>query len=72
MDFKRRRKVCRFCKDKAVSIDYKDVNLLKAFMTERGKILPARVTGLCAKHQRKLTRAIKQARELALLPFVQK
>ncbi|RKX68763.1 30S ribosomal protein S18 [candidate division WOR-3 bacterium] len=72
MDFRSRRKGCRFCKDGAPEIDYKDVNLLKAFMTERGKILPARVTGLCAKHQRKLTRAIKRARQMALLPFVQK
>ncbi len=64
-----RRKVCRFCADKDLKIDYKDDILLKQFITERGKILPRRVTGTCARHQRRLTVAIKQARIMALLPF---
>ena len=67
----RRRKVCQFCADKAVSIDYKDVELLKKkYVTERGKILPRRITGTCAKHQRELTTAVKRARIVALLPYV--
>ncbi len=66
---KPRKKVCTFCADK-VKIDYKDVNRLKKFISERGKILPRRTTGTCAKHQRELTIAIKRAREMALLPFV--
>ena len=67
----RRRKVCQFCADKAVSIDYKDVELLKKkYVTERGKIVPTRITGTCAKHQRELTTAIKRARIVALLPYV--
>lgn len=65
----KRRKVCGFCVDKAVSVDYKDVMRLRKFLTERGKILPRRVTGNCAKHQRALTDAIKVSREIALLPF---
>lgn len=71
-DFKFRRprkKVCTFCADK-VKIDYKDVNRLKRFISDRGKILPRRSTGTCAKHQRELTIAIKRAREMALIPFV--
>ena len=64
-----KRKVCAFCVDKAESIDYKDVNKLRKFVTERGKILPRRVTGLNAKHQREITRAIKRARQVALLPY---
>ncbi len=64
-----RKKVCTFCADK-VKIDYKDVNRLKKFISDRGKILPRRSTGTCAKHQRELTIAIKRAREMALLPFV--
>ena len=64
-----RRKVCRFCADKSLSIDYKDFRTLRHFITERGKILPRRITGTCAKHQRRLTNAIKQARIMALLPF---
>jgi len=64
-----RRKVCRFCADKSMAIDYKDYRTLKHFITERGKILPRRITGTCAKHQRRLTAAIKQARIMALLPF---
>jgi len=71
MAFKRKRKkVCKFCEDKSKSIDYKDVKKLQRFITERGKILPRRVSGTCAKHQRALTIAIKRARIVALLPFV--
>ncbi len=66
---KGRRKVCNFCVDKADYIDYKDVAKLRRFISERGKILPRRVTGTCAHHQRGLTVAIKRARHLALLPF---
>ena len=65
----RRRKVCQFCADKDKNIDYKDVETLKKFTTERGKILPRRVTGTCAMHQRAVTTAIKRARVVALLPF---
>ncbi len=64
-----RRKVCRFCADKDVKIDYKDIRLLTNFVTERGKITPSRITGTCASHQRLLTIAIKRARSVALLPF---
>jgi len=64
-----RRKVCRFCADKTMLIDYKDSRGLGNFLTERGKIIPARITGTCARHQRRLTVAIKQARSMALLPF---
>ncbi|MBW2146716.1 MAG: 30S ribosomal protein S18 [Deltaproteobacteria bacterium] len=64
-----RRKVCKFCVDKGLLIDYKDAQLLKHFITERGKIIPRRISGNCAKHQRELTRAIKRARIVALLPF---
>ncbi len=64
-----RRKVCRFCADKSLAIDYKDSRTLENFITERGKILPRRITGTCAKHQRRLTTAIKQARIMALIPF---
>ncbi|WP_277584075.1 30S ribosomal protein S18 [Psychrobacillus antarcticus] len=66
---KRRRKVCYFTSNNIVHIDYKDVDLLKKFVSERGKILPRRVTGTSAKYQRKLTRAIKVSRIMALLPF---
>ena len=66
---RRRRKVCRFCEGKAVYIDYKDDRLLRKFISERGKIIPRRVTGNCAKHQRMLTTAVKRGRILALLPF---
>lgn len=65
----RRRKVCRFCVEKIDDIDYKDVKLLSDFISERGKIMPRRITGVCAPHQRQLTEAIKQARNIALLPF---
>ena len=66
---KPRRKVCSFCVDHAEQIDYKDVAKLRRFTTERGKILPRRISGVCAKHQRKLTVAIKRARAIALLPY---
>lgn len=66
---RRRRKVCTFCVDKVECIDYKDSAKLKRYMSERGKILPRRMTGTCAKHQRQLTDAIKRARHIALLPF---
>ncbi len=65
----RRRKVCKFCMEKIDKIDYKDARLLQQFVAERGKIIPRRITGTCAPHQRRLTRAIKQARNIALLPF---
>jgi small subunit ribosomal protein S18 len=66
---KGRRKVCSFCVDKVECIDYKDVNKLNKFTSERAKILPRRVTGTCAKHQRELTTAIKRARQIALIPY---
>lgn len=66
---KPRRKVCSFCVDKVDQIDYKDIAKLRRFTTERGKILPRRISGVCAKHQRKLTLSIKRARAIALLPF---
>ncbi len=65
-----RRKVCRFCADKVRDIDYKQIQVLRAFLTETGKILSSRITGNCARHQRGLSRAIKRARNLALLPYV--
>jgi len=65
-----RRKVCRFCADTTMIIDYKDSKLLKHFTSERGKIIPRRITGNCAKHQRELTAAIKRARQIALLPYL--
>jgi small subunit ribosomal protein S18 len=64
-----RRKVCRFCADKSLMIDYKDVRMVSQFVTERGKMTPSRITGNCARHQRLLTTAIKRARSVALLPF---
>lgn len=64
-----RKKVCRFCANKA-KIDYKDADVLRRYMTERGKILPRRITGTCAKHQREVAKAIKRARSISLLPFV--
>jgi|SRR5512134_4125875 small subunit ribosomal protein S18 len=67
--FFRRRKVCKFCADKIDYIDYKDVKLLGPFVPERGKVLPRRMFGTCAEHQRKLTLAIKRARNIALLAF---
>lgn len=65
-----RRKVCRFCADSSLVIDYKDSKQLRYFITERGKIIPRRISGTCATHQRALTLAIKRARAIALLPFV--
>jgi small subunit ribosomal protein S18 len=67
---KRRKKVCRFCEDNIRYIDYKDERLLRRFVTERGKIVPRRITGTCAAHQRMLTTAIKRARQIAIMPFV--
>ena len=67
---KPRRKVCQFCVDKIQHIDYKDVARLRRFTSERGKILPRRMTGTCAKHQRQLSVAIKRARTIALMPYV--
>lgn len=64
-----KKKVCMFCADKALVIDYKDQEKIKRFVSEKGKILPRRVTGLCAMHQRKVTTAIKRARHIALLPY---
>jgi len=65
-----RRKICRFCADATIVIDYKDSKSLRYFTTERGKIIPRRISGTCAKHQSLLTEAIKRARTIALLPFV--
>lgn len=64
-----KKRVCSFCVDKVETVDYKDANRLKRFITERGKILPRRISGNCAHHQRQLTRSIKRARIVALLPF---
>ena len=66
----RRRKVCKFCADKIDDINYKDVKLIGPFVPERGKILPRRISGTCAMHQRKLQTAIKRARQIALVPYV--
>lgn len=68
--FFHRRKVCRFCADKTLVIDYKDVNMLRYFISERAKIIPRRISGTCANHQRELAQAIKRARTIALLPYV--
>ena len=70
-DSRRKKKVCQFCREKTEFIDYKDVGLLRKFMSDRGKIRARRTTGACARHQRELARAIKNAREMALLPYVQ-
>jgi small subunit ribosomal protein S18 len=67
--FYRRKRVCKFCVEKLEYIDYKDVKMLQQFIPERGKILPSRISGTCALHQRKLQNAIKRARTVALLPF---
>ncbi|MFO0663122.1 MAG: 30S ribosomal protein S18 [Polyangiaceae bacterium] len=64
-----KKRVCRFCSDKAVLIDYKDPQALKYFISERGKVVPRRISGNCALHQRKVTQALKRARNIALLPF---
>lgn len=65
----KRRKFCKICEEKISHVDYKDVKLLNSFIPERGKILPRRISGACAKHQREIMRAIKRARNIALLPF---
>jgi small subunit ribosomal protein S18 len=65
-----RRKVCKFCTEKVDLVDYKDVRRLKSLVTERGKIIPRRISGSCARHQRLVTHAIKRARTVALLPYV--
>jgi small subunit ribosomal protein S18 len=67
-----RRKFCRFCADKTVFIDYKDIKTLRNYITERGKILSRKMTGACSAHQRELTTAIKRARNIALIPFMEK
>lgn len=67
--FQVRKKVCRFCVDKTPFIDYKDVKTLKFFITERGKILPRRISGNCARHQREVTVAVQRCRNIALIPF---
>ncbi len=69
-DRRPRKKFCAFCAEKNLFIDYKDTNRLRKFLSEKGKIIPRRVTGNCARHQRALTRAIKRARVMALLPYV--
>jgi small subunit ribosomal protein S18 len=67
-----RKKFCRFCSEKAEFIDYKDIRIMRYYLTDKGKVLPRRMTGACAKHQRSLTEAIKRARNIALLSFVEK
>jgi small subunit ribosomal protein S18 len=67
---RRRRKFCKFCTEKVDYVDYKDIKLLSQFVPERAKILPRRISGVCAAHQRKLSQALKRARHLALLPYV--
>lgn len=64
-----RRRLCRYCADKDVKVDYKDITGLRTFITDRGKLVPRRISGNCAKHQRAVVRAIKQARNIALMPF---
>lgn len=70
--FQQKKKFCRFCSEKVPFIDYKDVKTLRGYLTDRGKILPRRMTGTCAIHQRELTEAIKRARSIALLSYVEK
>lgn len=70
MNNRKRKKVCVFCADKVAYIDFKDSAKLRKFISERGKILPRRISGTCAKHQRELTTAIKRARQVALLPYI--
>jgi small subunit ribosomal protein S18 len=69
MAFMSRRKVCKFCENNIPRIDYKDVRTLRRFITDQGKIIPRRITGVCARHQRQLTRAIKRARNIALIHY---
>lgn len=66
---RRKKRVCVFCEEKKNTVDYKDINKLKRFISERGKILPRRITGNCAKHQRVLTIAVKRSRQIALMPY---
>ncbi|WP_019133878.1 MULTISPECIES: 30S ribosomal protein S18 [Kallipyga] len=70
--FRPRRKVCQFCKDKEKVLDYKDVEQVKNFISDAGKILPRRVTGTCAKHQRDVNKAVKRARAIAIIPYEDK
>ncbi|MBI4698197.1 MAG: 30S ribosomal protein S18 [Nitrospirae bacterium] len=75
MHYQRRfqvKRFCKFCADKSVSIDYKDIKMLRGYLTEKGKMIAGRMNGNCARHQRALTTAIKRARNIALLPFVEK
>ena len=65
-----RKKICKFCVDSVDRVDYKDIQRLKFYTTERGKILPARISGVCARHQRQLSTAVKRAREAALMPYI--
>ncbi len=65
-----RKKICKFCVDSIDKVDYKDVQRLRFYTTERGKILPARISGVCARHQRQLSTAVKRAREAALMPYI--
>ena len=67
-----RKRYCKFCADKIPFIDYKDIKALRSYLTERGKIVASRMNGNCAKHQRELTQAIKRARSIALMPYVEK
>ena len=69
--FFQRRKVCRFCTDMAPAVDYKDTLLLRTYLTDRGKIIPRRISGTCTKHQRQLTLSIKRSRNIALMPFAE-
>lgn len=66
-----RRKVCRFCTEKSVALDYKDIQSLRGFLTDRGKIIPRRISGNCSSHQRQVSREIKRARSIAILPFIE-
>ncbi len=69
--FVSRKKYCRFCADSSIKIDYKDIRLLRYYVSEKGKIVPKRISGTCSSHQRELSTAIKRARNIALLPFAQ-
>ena len=69
MNTRGRIKVCRFCEDKALKVDYKDERMLRRFVTERGKVIPRRMSGTCARHQRSIVTAIKRARNIAILPY---
>jgi len=70
-EFFLRKRVCRFCAEKYLAIDYKDMTLLRSYLTERGKIIPRRISGNCARHQRQLTVSIQRSRNIALLPFAE-